>query len=64
MAGINNARVRYPELSRFAFMTSSDAHFIEDIGSSPTAFCLEAPSFVEIGLAFRHEAGRHVMEER
>jgi 3',5'-nucleoside bisphosphate phosphatase len=61
LTGIEKARGLYPELSGYTFITSSDAHFVSDIGSSPTGFLLEAPSFAEIRLALRAEAGRRVM---
>jgi 3',5'-nucleoside bisphosphate phosphatase len=62
MTGIKKARELYPELSGYAFITSSDAHYISDIGSSPTGFFLEAPSLAEIRLALRAQAGRSVVE--
>jgi 3',5'-nucleoside bisphosphate phosphatase len=60
--GIKKARELYPELSGYSFITSSDAHFISDIGSSPTGFFLEAPTLAEIRLALKAKAGRRVLE--
>lgn len=62
MTGIKKARGLYPELSGYTFITSSDAHFISDIGKSPTGFLLEAPSFTEIRLALKADAGRRVVD--
>ena len=62
LTGIKKARGHYPELSGYTFITSSDAHYISDIGRSPTGFSLEAPSFAEIRLALKREAGRRVVD--
>ena len=62
LTGIKKARGLYPELSGYTFITSSDAHYISDIGRSPTGFSLEAPSFAEIRLALKREAGRRVVD--
>ncbi|MFO7939820.1 MAG: PHP domain-containing protein [Bacteroidales bacterium] len=43
-----------------AFIQSSDAHFIEDIGSAYTQFYMEEPSFEEIRLALHGQEGRKV----
>jgi predicted metal-dependent phosphoesterase TrpH len=42
----------------FPVVTSSDAHFPEDIGTNCTYFTLEEPSVSEIRRALRHEMGR------
>lgn len=60
--GIPLARQRYPELKGYRFITSSDAHFIGDIGRASTRMFLEGPSFHEIGLALAGKSGRHVLE--
>lgn len=60
--GIEKGRRDYPELAGFSFITSSDAHFISDVGTSPTRFFLNEPTFAEIRLALKKEAGRHVVE--
>jgi PHP family Zn ribbon phosphoesterase len=62
MTGIKKARELYPELSGYTFITSSDAHYISDIGSSPTGLFLEAPTLTEIRLALKAKAGRRVEE--
>lgn len=60
--GIARARQRYPELKKYQFITSSDAHFISDIGRASTRMYMEAPSFAEVRLALAHKSGRYVME--
>ena len=41
-------------------VTSSDAHFLSDIGKTTTTFLLETPSFAEIMMAFQGIEGRDV----
>ncbi len=60
--GIPQARQRYPELKDYQFITSSDAHFIGDIGRASIRMFLESPTFAEIGLALARRMGRYVME--
>jgi hypothetical protein len=63
ITGIKKARVLYPELALQTFITSSDAHFVSDIGKSPARFLLEAPGFDEIVMALKNIDGRRVMED-
>jgi PHP family Zn ribbon phosphoesterase len=58
--GIRRARQQYPGLSSFAFIESSDAHFIRDIGRAFTTMILEEASIRELKLAFENRDGRHV----
>jgi hypothetical protein len=60
--GISQARQRYPGLSAYTFITSSDAHFLPDIKKTCTRMFLESPAFDEIRLALRREQGRYVLE--
>lgn len=46
----------------YPVVTSSDAHFLEDIGRSPTCFMTEGASFGEIKKALRRELGRRIAE--
>lgn len=48
----NNGYNNYPVI------TSSDAHFLQDIGTSSTTFTLEELNLNEIRKALRHEMGR------
>jgi hypothetical protein len=60
--GISKARLRYPELAEYPFITSSDAHFIADIGRSVIRLRMEAPTLAEILSALKDEAGRSMVE--
>ncbi len=61
--GIRDARLKYPELSRFPFVESSDAHYIEDIGRGVTTMFLERATISELKMAFEHRRGRYVLEK-
>jgi hypothetical protein len=57
--GIEKGRENYPFLaSFFPLITSSDAHFLKDIGSSWSDFYLAAPTVTEIKKALRNQEGR------
>jgi 3',5'-nucleoside bisphosphate phosphatase len=58
--GIMEARRQYPELSSFAFIESSDAHFIRDIGRGFTTMILEDANVRELKLAFGNLDGRYI----
>ncbi len=60
--GLRDARQQYPELSRFPFIESSDAHFIQDIGQGITTMFLEQGTFDEVRMAFKRQGGRYVQE--
>ncbi len=45
----------------YPVVTSSDAHFLEDIGRNSTCFMVEDTSLAEIGQALRNEMGRMVL---
>jgi PHP family Zn ribbon phosphoesterase len=61
--GLAQARIKYNELSRFSFITSSDAHFIGDIGTSTTKIILQEPTVAELRMALKNEEGRYVLEQ-
>jgi len=44
----------------YPVVTSSDAHFLEDIGRNPTCFMIESASLAEIRKALRCELGRRI----
>ena len=60
--GIEGGREKFPELSAYTFITSSDAHFIQDIGRACTRMALHEPSFAEVVKALRKQDGRYVVE--
>jgi len=59
--GLARARENFPELSGYPFVTSSDAHFLRDIGRGYIELWMEAGNVQEIGRALRGETGRHVI---
>jgi hypothetical protein len=63
LTGIRQGRLRYQELNRYPFVTSSDAHFIRDIGISTTKILMAKPNFTELTMAFSGQNGRHIMEQ-
>jgi PHP family Zn ribbon phosphoesterase len=54
------ARRQYPNLSSYSFVTSSDAHFITDIGTKTSTICMEKPTVSELKVAFQGLEGRHI----
>ena len=60
--GIRGARIKYPELVRFPFIESSDAHFIKDIGQGTTTMFLKRGTISELRMAFEHRNGRYIQE--
>jgi len=60
--GIRGARKKYPELARFPFIESSDAHFIKDIGQGTTTMFLERGTISELRMAFEHRGRRYIQE--
>jgi hypothetical protein len=53
-------RESIPENSRWPFITSSDAHRLEDVGKRVTTFWMQAASTAEIRRCFSGEEGRAV----
>jgi hypothetical protein len=49
-------------LKNSTFIQSSDAHFIDDLGSVYTRFHMEKPSFDEVKMALRNDGGRFVAD--
>jgi len=60
---LSDARARFKEYESFPFITSSDAHFPDDIGTSPTMFQVARPDMAELRLALAGREGRRVIEE-
>jgi predicted metal-dependent phosphoesterase TrpH len=57
---IKKAYEAFSGIKDFPCITSSDAHYLEDIGKVWTRFLLEAPTFEEIRLALADKAGRRI----
>jgi PHP family Zn ribbon phosphoesterase len=55
------ARQTLPEIGNRPCITSSDAHFLKDIGAARTVLSMAAASVEEIGLALRGEQGRRIL---
>jgi 3',5'-nucleoside bisphosphate phosphatase len=50
----------HPETGRFPLISSSDAHFPENIGMKVTNFFLSGASFSELSMALKGENGRRI----
>lgn len=48
-------------IDNFACITSSDAHYIDDVGKAWTGFMLEAPTFDEIRMGLDNHYGRRIV---
>ena len=57
---LNEARQKVPGLMNFPCISSSDAHFPDDIGKAKTVFALATPTFEEIRLALKGKNGRRI----
>lgn len=60
--GLEQARIFYPELENYSFITSSDAHYLKDIGTALTKIMLEEPTLTELKMAFSRQNGRRILE--
>jgi PHP family Zn ribbon phosphoesterase len=58
--GLAGARRKYPGLAGYPFLTSSDAHRIDDIGKAYTEIWMEKPSVHELKMAFSGQEGRRI----
>ncbi|KPK01416.1 MAG: hypothetical protein AMK71_05580 [Nitrospira bacterium SG8_35_4] len=51
---------KFGEYNTIGWITSSDAHYIRDIGHRTTSFFMKNPTLAEMTLAFKNEDGRRV----
>ncbi|HOF05233.1 MAG TPA: PHP-associated domain-containing protein [Syntrophales bacterium] len=58
--GLAGARAKFPELAGYPFLTSSDAHFLGDIGRAWTEMRIAEASFRELCLALQNREGRRI----
>ena len=58
---VEEAKRRFPQYRHFVFIRSSDAHFVQDIGTASTSFLLNEATIGEIKRALRGEDGRRVV---
>ena len=59
----NQARARYPQAGRYTLIRSSDAHYLEEIGSVHTLAEMAEASFSELKKALAGLEGRRIVEE-
>jgi predicted metal-dependent phosphoesterase TrpH len=57
------ANIKFPATLQYPLVTSSDAHFLEDIGKVTTSFLLAQPTLSEIKMAFLKRNGRSIIME-
>ncbi|MDI6741994.1 MAG: PHP-associated domain-containing protein [Smithella sp.] len=60
--GIQKGRLQYRELVQYPFLTSSDAHFIGDIGNAFTKILMQETTFSELKMALSNQNGRRILE--
>ncbi len=58
---LSDARARFKEYEGFPFITSSDAHFPDDIGACSTSFQVARPDMEEVKMALACREGRKVL---
>ena len=57
---LDDVRKKIPGVMNLPCISSSDAHFLDDIGKVKTVFTLAAPTFGEIRLALKGKSGRKI----
>jgi len=57
---LEQGRLLFSHIEGFPFITSSDAHDLEDIGTRPTAFRMAGPQLPELRRALKGVAGRGI----
>ncbi len=55
-----NAEQIFTDYNSFTWVSSSDAHFLKDIGKSTTSFFMNKPTIAEMTLAIKDIDGRKV----
>jgi 3',5'-nucleoside bisphosphate phosphatase len=55
-------RKRFPQCKDYTLITSSDAHYVQDIGSAVTVAEMAEPTFDELGKALKNLEGRKILE--
>ncbi|MBT8369794.1 MAG: PHP domain-containing protein [Deltaproteobacteria bacterium] len=58
---LENAHKTVPGIDNLSCITSSDAHFLDDIGKARTVFRMAAPTVEEIRLALLKKDGRRIL---
>jgi PHP family Zn ribbon phosphoesterase len=60
---IPEARAKFPEIEKYTLISSSDAHYLNDIGRAFTQLMIEKPTLEELGKAFKGTEGRSVVSQ-
>jgi len=60
---LNKALTEVPGIKNYPCVTSSDAHFLSDIGKTWTEFILAAPTLQEIRMALAGTEGRRILND-
>jgi predicted metal-dependent phosphoesterase TrpH len=58
---ISEARAKFPEIEKYPLVSSSDAHFLDDIGKAATQLMIQDPTLGELRKAFTKTDGRSVL---
>ena len=58
---LGRARETLPAIGAFPCITSSDAHYLEDIGRAYCVLHMAAPTFDELSLALKGQQGRRIV---
>lgn len=58
---LENVLDEFPMYSKYSFITSSDSHYLEDIGKVTTSILMEEASFKELKLAINNLDGRRIL---
>jgi hypothetical protein len=58
---VEEAESRFPQCNDYPLITSSDAHYLDDIGKSSTTFLMEEVSVKEMKMALTGREGRKVL---
>ena len=59
----DEVRKKFPQTGAYPLITSSDAHYLGDIGKSSTTFLIETVSVAEMSMALQATDGRKVVFE-
>lgn len=62
LTDMRRGREKYGDLAPYPFLTSSDAHFLKDIGAVSTRILLGEPTFAELKMALLKQKGRRILE--
>ncbi len=61
-SNFEKVRAEFPQTRKYPLITSSDAHYLKDIGSAVTLAKMAEPSFAELKKALAGQEGRSILE--